>query len=271
MTYNVGISRRPDGLVEGWALDLPGCRAIGSSYEEMVSLMPVAIGEYLAWMDRHGDLSPQAYPIEWKAVENIETSGDFVFEAEKQPLSQHEAEGAIRSITNAHEDLMSVVKPLVDVVRDWKPPAGTVKIDAIYPDVRTIRDMTSHVASAMTFHIRAIGDVVSRVPGPADASDLQGAYEATAARIRALTERERSGEVFTQTSPRNISEWTARKSVRRIVNHQRFHTREIEQRLCWLSWACRTFCRSRESRRDEVPKTLGNSPALRLRRCMRWQ
>src|SRR5690349_2148619 len=100
MTYNVGISRRPDGLVEGWALDLPGCRAIAPSYDEMVSLMPVAIGEYLAWMNRHGDLPPSAYPIEWKAVETIETSGDFAFEAEKQPLSQHEVEGAIKLITN---------------------------------------------------------------------------------------------------------------------------------------------------------------------------
>jgi len=94
--------------------------------------------------------------------------------------------------------------------------------------------MTQHVATALTFHIAGIGDVIARVPSPQDRNNLQGAYEVTMKRLAALTEEERSGKGYMLKTARGETEWTARKSLRRIINHQRFHTREIEQRLSWI-------------------------------------
>src|SRR5581483_5187081 len=129
---------------------------------------------------------------------------------------------------------MLVTGVLTDPVLDWKPPASAVKIDAIFPDVRSIREMMQHVATALSFHIAGIGDVVTRVPSPADRFNLQGAYEVTVKRLAALTDEERSGKAYVLKTARGETEWTARKSLRRIINHQRFHTKEIEQRLSWL-------------------------------------
>ena len=50
--YRVGIDTRPDN-VTAWVFDLPGCRSISGSREETLALVPIAIGEYLAWLDMH--------------------------------------------------------------------------------------------------------------------------------------------------------------------------------------------------------------------------
>jgi hypothetical protein len=33
---------------------------------------------------------------------------------------------------------------------------------------------------------------------------------------------------------RGYEHWTVRKALRRIISHERFHTKEIEQQLAWL-------------------------------------
>ena len=38
-TYRVGITRRPEGSVDGWVFDLPGCRAVGGSLAETETLL----------------------------------------------------------------------------------------------------------------------------------------------------------------------------------------------------------------------------------------
>jgi hypothetical protein len=41
--------------------------------------------------------------------------------------------------------------------------------------------------------------------------------------------------MFRHSTQRGEAFWTARKVIRRIMAHKRFHTREIEQRLAWLT------------------------------------
>jgi hypothetical protein len=233
-TYGVGITVR-EGAVDGWVFDLPGCRAIGGSVDEVVALLPVVIGDHIAWLDGHGEVTRDAFPFDFQVVEEVHSNGEFVFEADRAPLTQAELDAAIGGIGFAHEDLVALVRPLPDVVLDWRVPASAVKIDNIFPDVRSIRDMVSHVGAAMSFHIRGVGEAAGRVPSPPGQPTLFTAFETNVARLRALNDEERSGKVYRTTSPRGEAEWTARKSLRRVVNHQRFHTREIQQRLSWLT------------------------------------
>jgi hypothetical protein len=221
--------------VDAWVFDLPGCRAIGGSVEEALGLLPAVIGDHVAWLDGHGEVTRDAFPFDYKVVEQVESTAEFVFEADMRPMNLDDIETAARLVGFAHDDLVALVRPLPDVVLDWRVPPSAVKIDNIFPDVRSMRDMVDHVGAAMSFHIRGVGEVAGRVPSPAGTPNLFTAYETNIARLRAFNEEERSGRVYRSSSPRGEAEWTARKSLRRIVNHQRFHTREVMQRLAWLT------------------------------------
>jgi hypothetical protein len=233
-TYSAGLTIRDSG-VDGWVFELPGCRAVGGSVDEVVALLPVVIAEHIAWLDGHGEVTRDAFPFEVTVTEEVRSNAEFVFEADKEPLSEDEVEAAATRLGFAHADLVALVRPLPDLVLDWRVPASAVKIDNIYPDVRSIRDMVDHVGAAMSFHIRGVGDVAARVASPPGPPSLFSAFETNAARVRALNVEERSGKLYTVTTTRGESQWTARKSLRRMLNHQRFHTREVQQRLSWLT------------------------------------
>jgi hypothetical protein len=231
--YRVGVETRDDN-VTAWVFDLPGCRSISGSREETLALVPVAIGEYLAWLDTHHSRPPSAgEPYEYEIVEEIKESGDFCFADDRQPVSEAELDRGISYIGFAHADLAALLRPLTETVLDWKPPATSVKIDAVYADVRTIRDMAEHVATALTFHLRGVGHVIERVPSPDDPKNLQHAYEVTVARLRALNGEELAGTAYKRETARGEAEWSARKAFRRIINHVRFHTGEAAIRLAW--------------------------------------
>ena len=230
----MGVTTGGPGAGEGtltataWVFDLPGCRTIGGSVEESRSLLPVAIAEYLAWRDGRAD-----GPFEFDVVEELRRNDEFCFEDDKRPLSDEDLNQGIQGLEVAFEGFSRLVQPLPDLVLDWKPPATSVRIDAIYSDVRTIREMAEHVAAAMTFHIRGVGRAVERVPPPADPKDLRQAYEVAAERLRRLDAEERSGKAYRRETPRGEAEWSARKAIRRMINHMRFHTGEAANRLTW--------------------------------------
>jgi predicted RNase H-like HicB family nuclease len=230
--YRVGVETRGEN-VTAWVFDLPGCRSISGTREETLALVPIAIGEYLAWLEVHHARPLDAMePFEYEIVEDINVTGDYCFEDDRQPVGVAELDRGIRYIGFAHADLASLLRPLSETVLDWKPPATSVKIDATYADVRTIRDMEAHVATALTFHLRGVGHVTERVPSPDDPQNLQQAYEVTILRLRQLDADERAGTYKRETA-RGEAEWSARKAIRRIINHVRFHTGEAAIRLAW--------------------------------------
>jgi hypothetical protein len=232
-TYRVGVESR-GGNVTAWVFDLPGCRSISGSREETLALVPVAIGEYLAWLDAHHARPLDAHePFDYEVVEDMTVDVEGCFDDDRRPVSDEDLERGIRYIGFAHADLASLLRPLSDTLLDWKPPATSVKIDATYADVRTIRDMEEHVATALTFHLRGVGHVTDRVPSPDDPKNLQHAYEVTILRLRQLDAEERGAGSFKRETPRGEAEWSARKAIRRIINHVRFHTGEAAVRLAW--------------------------------------
>lgn len=234
-TWDVGIARR-EASVDAWVFGLEGCRAIGDDLEDTLALVPVVIGEHLAWLASHGE-PVDSKQVDYKVVEDVDAVGrsEYAFETDKASITLDEVEQAIRRIEFAHADLVTLAGNLPDVVLDWRPPESSVKIDNIFPDVRSIRDMVTHVAQAMSFHVRGVGDVAKRIPNPEGEPALETALQTAIARLRSLNDEELAGTVYMSAGPRGEAHWTARKALRRVVNHQRFHYKEMQQRLCWLT------------------------------------
>jgi hypothetical protein len=232
-TYRIAVTKRPDGSADGWLIDLPGCRATAGSFDAMWELLPVVAGDHLAWLARHGESVSASAPAEFKIVEESERRGEVAFDFDCQPMSRDELERGISHAAYAHADFLIAVERLPDAVLDWRPPASAVKIDQVFPDVRSIRQMVEHcLTTESRYYFAAFTNQLPPDPDhiPA-ANELHGA---TAARLRSFDD-EALSRVFKGTGPRGETEWTVRKVLRRVIIHKRFHTREIEQRLCWLT------------------------------------
>ncbi len=231
MKYRVAIAKRPDGSADAWVADLPGCRAAAGSLRDAMDLLPVVAGEHLAWLAGHGEPFDAAALFDHEVVEETEARGEFTFAFDREAMSRDELETAIRHAGHAHADLMARLSTLPDVVLDWVPPASSVKIDQIFPDVRSIRMMLDHLATVeANYYIGGLGDE----PGEPIEPSLAELHESSQGRLRALSD-DSLGRLYTRTSPRGEMQWTARKVMRRIVSHKRFHTKEIEQRVSWLT------------------------------------
>jgi predicted RNase H-like HicB family nuclease len=232
MKYRVGIAHASDGSASIWVFDLPGCRAVGSDLDDAWALLPVVAAEHGSWLRGHGEDVPEEASFE--PVEEVDLRGEFVFEADKAALADDEVETTLRHIGYAQADLIAVAKPLPKIVRQWRPPNSAVKIDFV-PDARQIDEMLVHVAGVEAgYYLGSLSDESAPILTP-EADDAFLLADATAARIRGWTEAVRSGRMFRQSTQRGEAFWTARKVIRRIMAHKRFHTREIEQRLAWLT------------------------------------
>ncbi|MPZ48177.1 MAG: hypothetical protein GEU75_02500 [Dehalococcoidia bacterium] len=230
-TYRVGLTLR-DGAIDGWVFDLPGCRAIGLSVAEAVDLLPVAIAEHLAWLKGHDESVPDPDSFDFEVIEEVESNGEFCFAADAEPLTRDEVDTAIRRMGYSLADIIAISEPLPQRLLEWRPPGTSVRADERVPDPRTIREMLEHAAGAETHFLRNIIE-----PAPSGPSAVAGFVAARAASLAhfAALDLAASGNVVTRQGPRGEAGWSARKVLRRIINHQRFHTREVQQRLCWLA------------------------------------
>lgn len=232
-TYRIAIARQgDDGPVSLWALDLPGCRAAGLDEADARGLLPVVIADHLAWLSSHGEPVDATTPCDFVFVEDLTSRGEYAFAADREPLTEDDLATAMRHIRYAQADLVTVAGPLPPLVLDWKPPPTSVRIDAIYDDVRSVRQMLGHVTTVESrFYLGSLRDEDNSLK--LDAPDLYELGKDTESRLTALTAEQRSRVYKRTTGPRGY--WSARKVVRRIVAHKRFHTREIQQRLSWLT------------------------------------
>ena len=233
MKYRVCIAKRPDGSADAWVVDLPGCRAAAGSLVDAMELLPVVVGEHLAWLAGHGEPVDPSAPFEPDVIEEAEARGEYTFGVEREAMSREDMERAIRHAGFAHADLVARLRSLPDVVLDWVPPASSVKIDQIFPDVRSIRMMLEHLTTVQAnYYIGSLSDP----PSEPQATTLEELHESSAARLRALSD-EALGKLYVRSNARTGAEmqWTARKVMKRIISHTRFHAKEIEQRISWLT------------------------------------
>jgi hypothetical protein len=243
MKYSVGITKHEREL-EGWVFDLPGCHAVAPSRAALGALLPIVIAEHLAWLRGHGEsIGAAAQDTHVDVVEEIATKdraaadGEFVFDDDLRPLDDADIDTAVRGMAYARGELLSLIEPLPDSVLDWRPPASAMaRIDPWNPDVRTIREIALDIANSDGYYRNGMSNS-PKPPVEKGGALEQLAYERelTVARLHGLSVEERAS-AFRPRRPwqDRPEEWTARKAIRRIISHERFHTKEIQQRLAWL-------------------------------------
>jgi len=225
-----------DDLCLAHILDLPGCTLRAPSRAEALAGTPAAIRDHLAWLRRHGEHTPPADdPVEIEVAGESQGFGPFnpgdaaaLFPPDRVPVTFDEMETYFRLMTHARADLLALVEPLPDKLLDRQPEA----------EPWTIRLILRHVGNAEEWYVSRLVPPDTLPPewehdDELPLLDFLAMERRTAVdRLRRLTAEERSVLVYPSRWTRRPDEpWTARKALRRAVEHEREHTEQVQEIL----------------------------------------
>jgi len=217
-------------------LDLPGCTIRASSRAEALARLPAAIRDHLAWLRSHGEPIPPADdPVEVEVAGESHGFGPFnpgdaaaLFPPDRAPVTPEEMEVYFRIMAHARADLLALVERLPGELLDRQPDA----------DPFSIRRILRHIGNAEEWYVSRLVPP-DTLPPEWEHDDELPVFEflamerhTTVDRLCRLTAEERAAVVYPVQWTKHPDEpWTARKALRRAVEHEREHTGQIREIL----------------------------------------
>jgi predicted RNase H-like HicB family nuclease/uncharacterized damage-inducible protein DinB len=235
-SYSAYLEIAADGTCLAHVLALPGCTVRASTREEALRRLPEAIREYHAWLARHGEKGPLL-----EESMHVEVAGESVgfgpfdpgdaaalFPPDQRPVSVHALDRHLRLMEYSRADLLALVQELPDDVLDWQR----------VPQEMTIRRVLRHVGNAEEWYVSRIVPL-DTLPPEWDQDHtlpllefLEMERRTAVNRLRQLSAAERSAISYPDTWTEHPDEpWTARKALRRFLEHEREHTAQVRRIL----------------------------------------
>lgn len=234
--YSAYLETANDGRCLAHVLALPGCIIRASSRREALDGLPQAIRDHCDWLRRHGEAAPCAgESIQIEVAKEITGSGPFdpgdaaaLFPPDLEPVTPDEMEQHFRLMGCARTDLLAPVEGLSDEILDWQRD----------PRVFTIRHLLRHLGNAEEWYVSRLVPPET-LPPEWDGDENLPLFEflemerrTAVARLRQLTGAERSGVFYPTRWTKHPEEaWTARKALRRALEHERQHTAQARRIL----------------------------------------
>ena len=209
---------------------LPGCVAVGPTSEAAIEIARTAIGERLDFLSRHGETIAGAETIDVVVAEHV-IERDFLgyaqqfFPPDAEPLTEDEARRQLRWAAWSREELVAAAAAQSEPL-SVRPAAGG----------RAAAAIISHVAGAEWAYISSTLGTLRGGSAAIAAIERAGEqpWEALAAerraligRLDAMTPEELSRVVERKGRPH----WTARRMLRRMLEHESEHVEELRSRL----------------------------------------
>ncbi len=212
-------------------LDMLGCIAQGPTTEDALEATPEAIRAYLRFLKRHGEAVKTADAITTVVAAHV-MEGTWIgngdptpgFAPDFQPLRPADLKTYLRRFGWMRGDLVALIR---DVPREQliaEPAAG-----------RSLYRILEHIAGAQGGYLRYL---VGKVDGLSEAikavnqgpetlpAALTHLGQITSARLERLSAAERKQPV-----QHGQVTWTARRALRRILEHEWEHLQEISTRM----------------------------------------
>jgi predicted RNase H-like HicB family nuclease/uncharacterized damage-inducible protein DinB len=185
---------------------LPGAAARGKTVEEAKEAIRAAVEEYLSLLRDVGEPVP-------KASEDIhlefEEASTTTFLTDYDALRPNEMDTLFRWMAISRQELMDLVKNLPEDAFKWKPGG----------DTPSIGDIICHMAEADLWYTERLKQW-PEVPLFRLAATRSVALE----RLRALSEADRAKVTVYESQ-----EWTPRKIMRRMLEHEREHITQLRK------------------------------------------
>ena len=187
---------------------LPGASARGKTLEEAKSKIREAVKEYLRLLRDVGESVPrysEGIELEFEEVDSPTFLTDY------DALRPNEMETLFRWLAISRQELMDLVKDLPEETLDWKPTE----------EAASVRQILCRLAEADLWYT----DRLTRWP-EAPLFRLAAARGVALERLRDLSEEKRASVTTYEGE-----EWTPRKIMRRMLEHEREHLHGIRELL----------------------------------------
>jgi len=185
---------------------LPGAAARGKTVEEAKQNIRTAIQAYLSLLHDVGEPVPRLTPDIHLEFQEVDTT---TFLTDYDTLHSNEMETLFRWMAISRQELMDLVKSLPEDAWSWKPG----------DDTPSIHDILCHMAESDLWYT----DRLKQWP-EAPLFRLAATRGVALERLRALSEAE-LGRVTIHEG----DEWTPRKVMRRMLEHEREHIAQLRQ------------------------------------------
>jgi predicted RNase H-like HicB family nuclease len=218
--FQVNRTGRTHAHVPAW----PGCNWLANDPEEALGSAAGAIAWHLSWLSKYGKLCPlPGEPIVPRLAQQHSSTareGNLIgfFEFERQPVLAEEVPYFLELMTCARVELLELTRDLPGEILVWQPAPGSW----------SIQEALRHVASAERWYLTRILDpstLPKFKPNPSVWRRLEVVRELVLERLSGLNEAERS-KVIPDAS---CELWSARKVFRRYLEHEREHTRHVQE------------------------------------------
>ncbi|MGE5675582.1 MAG: DinB family protein [Mycobacterium leprae] len=240
MTFTVHIDGFGKGIWMGHLLSEPGCIWLAANPSAVTATATAAIARHFDWLRANGEpgvplLSPdqiEIYVSEIQEVPNFGQSGAAVglFEPDLLPVTDNDIATVVRRLGYARRNLLETIAEVPAEALDWQPPSGK----------RTLRQNLQHIQNCQGWYLtRVLGwETVEQIlpdPWPADTLvSLNWVMSRTVGTLLNLPEQFRSG-IYEAEEP--AEQWTARKMLRRCVEHELEHLGVIRATIALWSRA----------------------------------
>jgi uncharacterized damage-inducible protein DinB/predicted RNase H-like HicB family nuclease len=242
--YAVYLEYEESGPCLAHILDLPGCAVRAPGRSTALGRLPEAIRSYHAWLRRHGEPAPPpGEPIQVEVAGESKGLGPFgpgdaaaLFPPDREPLAAEDMAHYFRLMAHSRADLLALVHApstatdasLPDKLLDWQPAPGSW----------TVRRVLRHVGNAEEWYVSRLVPAET-LPAEWQHDEDLPIFEFLAmerrtaiARLQQLSPEERSGVQYPARWTKHPEEpWTARKALRRFLEHEREHTAQIREVL----------------------------------------
>jgi predicted RNase H-like HicB family nuclease/uncharacterized damage-inducible protein DinB len=186
---------------------LPGCVGRGMTKKEAVARCEETLRAYLALLIHAG---VSGVPRENEALSlEVHECGGHTFPSDYNPIMPNEAEQLVQWLEVSRDELLETVSKLPKAALDWKPN----------PKVMSMREILNHVSDSDLWYVQKLHE------WPAETFErLNATRELVEQSLRNLTDEERN-----RVTIHYGEEWTARKVVRRALEHEREHLQQIRE------------------------------------------
>lgn len=220
-----------DGGAAGWVLDVPGTYCWAGGVDAVLDALPTAARLAAAWLGMHGDEPPAAGSAKIDVAEYIVQDGAIhrggtfaLFLPDLLPATPDDIQRHATLLAWAREDLLHTLADIPGRAMGWRLPGG-----------RSIREILHHLASIEWWYMSRFLPWPAPGGQPRDPIDaLEWVRERCLDRLMHLTAAERAAVAHPDDSTaRHIwglpEPWTARKVLRRMLYHERYHTASLHR------------------------------------------
>ena len=210
--------------------DLPGCWVFARNEERALAKANSAASNWYAWAKRHGEsvAPPAKIRVEPSEVLRVDYNPveagkpEPLFWSEVLPIGDQDVKRTLRLMDHSRRDLLELVHRLDGDALRTRPGGGP----------RTIGNCLKHVAIVEWWYITRM-DIDLPTDFPRDRIELLHYTRGLAEReLKGLTRDQRTLLFQPRHDPSPVCNlWTARKVLRRLVDHERLHTAYIKKAL----------------------------------------